>query len=715
MKTNRIHCFPIKVLGGLLCLLAFSSLLKAGATPLQFIEGLTHHAEVSVNERGEITMLTTGDDPQLIFIIDPELEVPEDHFMLAFEYFCPDGVDSTEVFYARSLEQGWSPHRSIEGGRLPIAEAWQPFAINLDHGSRGEWTPEQRAIRIDFGREPDLHMQVRNLHLRAPTEAEMRSAEEAEAILQEKREKASQIDLYLERDDWSATVTSVVVDQREITVSGTWNGPMEEPAHLVKFAPHEDPWSDEGGTVVQAITTETDSFSLTIPRFKEQRDRLAYRFAMARQTGDTLKLLSRAAWADDVREAAEREMPRLRPENKKGMAGALYGPKREIFEKDLTELGMTAATVNMQLGGLLSPGEEVIEYSHQGRTWLFNKKELEEFDRTIGKLTEMDIVVSGILLVNRESGLLLHPEYDPAGIYGMANLTTQEAADTYRAIISFLAERYSRPDQRYGWVTHWIVFNEVDYGWVWTNMGEQPMSVYMDAYDKAMRITWLETRRYNPTAEVFISLTHNWDYNPTDRYRTYAPRALIDRMALYSRTTGDYGWGVAQHPYPQSLLRPRTWEDHLPTASFDTPYITPRNIEVLDAYMHQDHLLYEEEARTVLLSEQGFHTPDYSEQSMLDKAAAIAYTWAKITPLESVESFHYHRWVDHPLEGGLKVGLRTLPEPGKPHGERKEPAFSVMGALETDREAEAIAPFKEILGINNWEEVRIPLEEIQRD
>lgn len=705
--------FPkLLISSAILALLLATGYLQAGG--FRFLEDHTFHGEASINERGEITLLTTGDDPQLIFVWDAEEPAPADHIMLAFEFFCPDGVDVLEIFYSRELAHGWSPNRSIEGGRMPRAEAWQPYAVNMSAGSRGQWSTEHRALRLDFGRAPGLHLQVRNLHLRPATEAELRSADEAEAILQAKRETAGLIDHYLQRSDWRAEITSVRVGADTIEVLGEQRQRLPRSAVLIEFEPHENPWQEVGGSKVHALPRDRQ-FSITLPRYLGERDRLANRFAVAVADGDGYRLLSRAKWADDVSGAAVREMPRLRPANKKGMAGAAWREKRSIFEKDLIDLGITSATVNIPLGGMLMRGPNMVDYENQGRVWQFNREEVRAFDESIKRLTELDIVVSGIFLVNPQAGILVHPDYDPAGIYAMGNLTTQEAADTFRALVSFLAERYSRPDKRYGWVSHWIIFNEVDYGWVWTNMGEQPLSIYMDAYDKAMRVSWLEIRRYNPTAEVFISLTHNWDYNPTDPYRAYPPRALIDRMALYSKATGDYTWGVAHHPYPQSLLRPRTWEDREPRASFSTPKITPKNIEVLDAYMHQPHMLYRDNVRTVLLSEQGFHTPDYSEQSFLDKAAAIAFTWAKIVPLKSIETFHYHRWIDHPLEGGLKVGFRTLPDAENPYGIRKEPAFSVMAAMETEREAELTAPLKSILGIESWDEVRIPIESIIMD
>ena len=78
-----------------------------------------------------------------------------------------------------------------------------------------------------------------------------------------------------------------------------------------------------------------------------------------------------------------------------------------------------------------------------------------------------------------------------------------------------------------------------------------------------------------------------------------------------------------------------------------------------------------------------------------------------------MESFHYHRWVDHPLEGGLKVGLRTLPELGKPFGDRKEPAFSVFSALETEAHSQTLEPYKEVIGIEHWSEIRIPTTTIE--
>ena len=188
---------------------------------------------------------------------------------------------------------------------------------------------------------------------------------------------------------------------------------------------------------------------------------------------------------------------------------------------------------------------------------------------------------------------------------------------------------------------------------------------------------------------------------------------MLDRLADYSRLEGDFEWGVAYHPYPQGLFQAATWNDKRPSFSFDSPYITPKNIEVLDAYLHRQPLLYRgEKLRTVLLSEQGFHSKDYSPESQQLQAAALVYTWHKIRPLSTIEAFHNHRWIDNQGEGGLLPGLRTLPDAAKPFGERKS-GWSVYQALDTPGEESASAFAKEIIGVTDFAQIpyRGPISE----
>ncbi len=126
---------------------------------------------------------------------------------------------------------------------------------------------------------------------------------------------------------------------------------------------------------------------------------------------------------------------------------------------------------------------------------------------------------------------------------------------------------------------------------------------------------------------------------------------------------------------------------------------------MLDAYPHRPPLLYKvEKLRTVLLSEQGIHTKDYSSEAQQLQAVALVYTWHKIRPLEAIEAFHNHRWIDAREEGGLLLGLRTLGDAKTPYGERKF-GWSVYQALDTPEEQDASAFAKELIGVTDFSQI----------
>ena len=107
----------------------------------------------------------------------------------------------------------------------------------------------------------------------------------------------------------------------------------------------------------------------------------------------------------------------------------------------------------------------------------------------------------------------------------------------------------------------------------------------------------------------------------------------------------------------------------------DTRIITFENIDILPRYLNQKKFLRKGAPRTILLSEQGFHS-EYTDEGFELQSQALIFAWRHIKDLDTIEAMHYHRWVDHPGEGGLMLGLRKLPADGKPYGERKPAWFT---------------------------------------
>src|SRR5690606_35833359 len=143
------------------------------------------------------------------------------------------------------------------------------------------------------------------------------------------------------------------------------------------------------------------------------------------------------------------------------------------------------------------------------------------------------------------------------------NTATEEGRRYYRACMEFLAQRYSRPDGAHGRVWNYIVGNEVNSHWFWSNMGRVGMEEFAEDYLKAVRITHKAVRKYSDNARVYLSLEHHWNirYPGGDEGQAFAGKTFVDYFARRAREEGDFDWHIAFHPYPEDLFDARTWED----------------------------------------------------------------------------------------------------------------------------------------------------------
>ena len=680
-------------------------------------------------------LTTRGHDPYVMLQPIEPARISDSHAVLAFEYFCPEGVDGLEVHYGPPI----TAKNRVDAGHVGRAESWLPFAIDLKALSKGKWNAKSNQLRLDFGQKPDVTLRIRDLRLRARTENEQRSLSEIQAERERKLAAEKQVNAFYETkfpnhiDSVKVTQTEIIIKGRsngwagelcetrpevsiaDFTLINTAEGPLGKPSKLKSWVIRPSggispPTRNWGGirpaTRNSSDDVSTKNWTVRVSRRIGNVDRSTSRWVLIGGTGvggaiipSDLQLLSNWKYATDLTEAAEHDLPRMTSKGVKGMGG--ISPAFPLQE--LVELGVHNITVNLALSGMLDSKPHVgwPTFEHAGATWYVNPAQMAANDTLIKFATDHDIVVSGILLVpfgeSEFARTLRHPEADPAGHYAMPNLTSNAGITAYEAVLEFLASRYATPDNEHGRISNWIVHNEVGYGWEWTNMGHQPPMLYFDHYLRSMRLVHNVTRRHNPHARVFISLTHHWNTPSAEDWRSYSNLDFLKRLNESSKIEGDFAWGVAYHPYPQNLRKPDAWNDTRVTNDFNTPLITPKNIAVLDRWMQRPEMRDAKgNVRGLLLSEQGFNTPDYSQQSQRLQAAGFVYMWRQMRGLSSIEAFHNHRWVDHPHEGGLLLGLRKLPANGKPYGEKKF-AWDVYKALDTPAERKATRFADEII------------------
>jgi len=590
-------------------------------------------------------------------IVPPTFD-PQKHEIFEMEYFAPSGlrsatlrfrVDSGEMVVAGSAD-------------LPLSEAWQPWSFDLSQVpvKPAARHPEMR-FHIALEGKAGSVMRVRNFRVREMNASELQMKAGREKILRERQEDARHIREELAQT-WPGQITSVHVGAQEITL----HGQTPRQARLVGIPPETASHRASTKEGLEVTPEASGSFKLVLPRLDatSQRDRALWRWRLADRESGTW--LSAASWPTTTGPAVGGTRPRMTAKHPKGLGGIppLHQPGHEIFQ-----LGIGHVTMNIVLNSLLretaAPG--YVAWSCEGRTYHVHEAQLRSMDRTLGLLEQKGILVSAILLVGnhrhadgRPHSLMTHPEAEARGIFSIPNLTSEAAARLYSAAIRLLAERYDgTAGHPPGRIHNWILHNEIDQAGTWTNMGDQPLDRYLETYMRSARIVHHTSRLFDRHSRVFISLTHHWT-KQSHGTGTYVVRDLLERFALMARAEGDFEWGVAYHPYPRDLRNPDTWKDGEVNDTFDTPHITPRNLEVLPAFLKQERFLYQGRVRGILLSEQGFNTPTLSEEDQRRQAAGLVYVFRKLAKLPEIEAYHLHRYQDMPAgEGGLRLGIVT--------------------------------------------------------
>ncbi len=386
---------------------------------------------------------------------------------------------------------------------------------------------------------------------------------------------------------------------------------------------------------------------------------------------------------------------------------------------DAIALGIKHAALNVNLAQLISPNSDdaaaVHAYNRNGQSFQFSKRYVQSLDRQISKLSDNQITINLILLVYQSAHddvnrLLLHPEYDQRAPNRLSafNLKTEAGARWLDATIDFLAERYSGLHPKQGRVNGYIVGNEVNSHWWWANAGERSLEEFVDEYEQVVRTFAKIIAARNPEAKVYVSLEHHWNraFQSQHPERCFGARQFLERFNELAKARGNFSWHVAFHPYPENLFDPRFWEDQSATFRFDTERVTFKNLEVLTEFLKQDRFLLDGKPRRVILSEQGFHTPDGPEGESI-QAAAYCLAYRKVDQLPGIDAFILHRHVDHPREGGLRLGLRSF-VPSAPDPRPPKRIYDCFKAAGTELENQAFQFAIPIVGQENWNDLLRP-------
>lgn len=679
--------------------------------------------DVDITRQGrfEYAVSTTGTDPQLI--LDKLAGAfNADSCVLTFEYRSDSTIRDVELYFAEPL----SATRMMKASPIPASrvsgeetsgdsDAWAKWSVDLGFQAINmSWGAAKDYLRIDLGQKEGIDIEIRNIHFRPRTAEEAATGDILDQLVDNKAN-------YLTKTFESA-VSNVNVTTDKVTISGTCSG--EGSFSLVEIAPYMVDGMFEGHFESEYMTEVSGSFTKELDRFVTRGDfkfdRALSKWAIVKHVNEYDVLVSAARYADQIQTKASAPAAVLR--TKKGLGG--IAADQAAYRTDYADLGISCTVINIQPTHFskTSGGGSDLTHEFGGKTYYFDKALVEGVDADLEMAAQNNLVVAAIILIppasspfhagHPEDGALIqHPDFN-GGSYTMPNLTTIESANYYAAALDFMAQRYCGNDFSHGRIHHFIMHNEVDMGYSWTNMGSPTMETYVDTYVNSMRIAYNIVRQYDQNAEIFGSFAHSWAV--ANDAKSYVVKDMLDRINGYSHTEGDFRWALAYHSYPSSLIDPKTWNDAQATFDMDSPMVTFKNLEVLDKWVNMpEHMYKGTTRRSVWLSENSAASPSYSEEDLANQAACFAYAWKKMNMLTGINSIHWHPF-DHPTEiaqnPNQRFGLRKSWEDAEEPCAKKPIWFLYQAAGTADEDAK-FAPYIDVINetandpISSWDDI----------
>ncbi len=587
---------------------------------------------------------TTGMDPY--FWLDANVNVNfKTDYMLAFDCYNTSEALPLVLFVGDVCDN----NHLLENGNyyLPHTNNWSSVSYDLSKVKSPPATPF-KSVRIRFGLNGYHQFRVRNFVLRAPNEKEKEAVQNEADKQKEEADRCSRLNAYLSQT-FSSSVSPVVTDYSAGTIRVTGNINTSDFSN-VGLA--EIPmWLDQTRLTEVAgfEPVKENSFVKSYSRFAEDgHDRLLSGWAVVKKNSSGYTLMSAMHHTDHI-DNPRLNLPKMDPASLKGIGGCPYD------HDDMKTLKIATGTFNIILDQILytSPKAGSIPYVYAGKTWYadVNGSAIQQIDRDVKKSQQLGIMLSAILLIPVNKGaeagswldLAAHPENELSAAFAMPDMLSKDAVEAYAATMNFLCERYS--SEEHGRIHHWVVHNEIQSGYYWTNAGNRNMETYMNLYERSMRLVQTIARQYDPNAKALISLDHDWTKVSSER--GYSAISLLNQLLKYCHQEGDFEWGIAFHPYSEDIKDPRTWLDAHATYSFNTEYMTPKNLEVLDAWVEKPEVSFNGTTpREIQFTEQGINTLGYDDLSLQNQAAGLAYSLAKVQRMKHVTSYAYHLWAD---------------------------------------------------------------------
>lgn len=382
---------------------------------------------------------------------------------------------------------------------------------------------------------------------------------------------------------------------------------------------------------------------------------------------------------------------------------------------DAQQLGVCHTVINVELNKLISDDTSSLHTVNlYGKTYYFDDAYVNSLDHKIKVMSD-----SG---VNVYLQAVLTPPDEATGENAkkLYCISTSEDAEYYGigidgggeylySAMTFLAGRYSVKDGKYGFAGSYIIGNCVNSNRYANYSGQMSVKEYTDRYAKAFRCAYMALKNTYANAKVYVSV--NGCYNTP--VRDMSPDSTLDYSAkefltLFNSSIkqyGDLGWSLAAELYNADIQCMEFWREDKADMQQSTPFVTMKNISVLDSFLAEDDLLYNGQKRKITVSACAFSSGENTQAEQKKQAAAYALAYYTCESIKGVEAFIYSSHVDSAKAVCKNSGLYTAKDDSLGMTDEKKEIYRVFESIDTDMSNSVTAPYTSILGVSSYTDI----------
>jgi len=416
---------------------------------------------------------------------------------------------------------------------------------------------------------------------------------------------------------------------------------------LFEFKPYEKFGEINAKAPVSELVAQKElSFTIDFTKDAASRKYGKYILAISDEKGYTT--ISGAHYIDNPEALSS---VRNFPESRAGKAGILNA------DTDATvELGVSKSIVHAALNELVADSvEDGQKIDYAGKTYYINKEELIALDNQVRTLSEQGtsvyvqlvLTAPGEDMADAAKVLYASSKSEEAFFYAL-DTSSGQGTDLYCAIVEFLADRYTREDRAFGYASCFIFGCSVNDGRGHYYMGETNASAFISNLSRAVRLTSWALRSVSPQIGLYVSFGNNFQSsvlnpdNTPNEALDFSAKQVMDGLVSVLPSV-PFGFALSAGA---SDGRADFWTDPAADNTWDTPYITMKNIELIAEYIKQPALLCDGLLRDIMISDFCVSAGDSSIASQSEQAAAVVLAYYKAYQMEEISGFIYGSLLD---------------------------------------------------------------------